>query len=269
MGNFLRVGLRILRGSKGRHRTRDILDNGFAVGREVVRGAPGVEAISQTFIILREERRKHRQADPVDGTPTSCIRRQGRNSPDPDTTIIALLRDQFLVGYFEHDRIDGMPCKQVFRPRRIPAGQIDLRAVLKGMADSMQHIWFDPEGISRFTGPETQSVRGACRHSRDTLGNDFAGRARIDRFGAGNAAEDEELLSSRVGLIESNAVSELLDGISVEIDFEFIHPFRMVTRAGNFPKNGVANVNYEDSTYFTSEEIKVRDVEADVLAREG
>jgi hypothetical protein len=56
------------------------------------------------------------------------------------------------------------------------------------------------------------------------------------------------------------------DRIAVQINFEFVHSFRMIARRRDRPENGVANIDCEHRACLSAEYVQVRDVEAYILA---
>ncbi len=80
-----------------------------------------------------------------------------------------------------------------------------------------------------------------------------------------DAAHDVTLIAGLVALAEGEAISDVFDGIAVEIDFEFIHAFRVITRRRNGAEDGVADVDQEDGSCLAAKHVQVRDIEAYVL----
>ncbi len=146
----------------------------------------------------------------------------------------------------------------------IPSGQVYGRAVLKGVADRVQHIGFDPEGVAGFAGPDTQPVRGG-RLAGGSPDDDFAGVIRVRRAAAPDTAQRVALVSIRVTFLECEAVGEILDGIAVEIDLKFVHALRVVARRRNGAEDGVAEIDHEDGACLSAEQIEVCDIEPDIL----
>ena len=72
-----------------------------------------------------------------------------------------------------------------------------------------------------------------------------------------------------VPFVKFKAVGEIFDRVAVQIDFEFVHSLRMVAGSRDGAKNGVAEIDYEHGACFATEDIEVRDVEADVLTSDG
>ena len=98
-----------------------------------------------------------------------------------------------------------------------------------------------------------------------TLCDDPTGRLGIDSLDARDEAQHQALLAVRVTFVESYPVGEVFDGITVEIDLEFVHSLRVVARSGDVARDRVTNVHHEHGAPFTTENIKICDVEADVL----
>jgi hypothetical protein len=132
----------------------------------------------------------------------------------------------------------------------------------------MQHIWLDPEGVTRVAGPRTQSGWPGHSFIGHSLRDDGTGRVRIDSFFPTNAPHTVALLSLLVAIIEREAVRHLFNGVAVEIDLEFVHTFRMV--AGDFRiSEGVANVDHEYGADWAAECVEIRDIKANILSSDG
>jgi hypothetical protein len=91
---------------------------------------------------------------------------------------------------------------------------------------------------------------------------------RIGRVGPPETAHYVTLVSVLVAGIKRHAIGNVLDRVAVEIDLEFVHPLRVVTGRGNWPSYRVADIDDEDRAHLAPEQIKVRDVEANVLTGE-
>ena len=61
---------------------------------------------------------------------------------------------------------------------------------------------------------------------------------RIDSFRPANAAHGIALLHLLVALVEREPVRDLFNCIAVEINFEFVHTFRMVARGLGVSESG-------------------------------
>jgi hypothetical protein len=70
-------------------------------------------------------------------------------------------------------------------------------------------------------------------------------RMRIRRLNTIDPMEGHPLPSGRVALVEFDAIRDLFDGITVEIDLEFVHPFRMKTGTGHGAGDRMANIDHE------------------------
>ena len=112
---------------------------------------------------------------------------------------------QLSVGYFQHDRINGMAGKQVRRATWIPSGQIHGRAVLKRMTDCVQHVGLNPKRVAGFTGPDTQSSGRRDCIARCPLSDDSAGRIRVDSIFTSYTACNVALLPLRITYVEGNS----------------------------------------------------------------
>jgi hypothetical protein len=97
------------------------------------------------------------------------------------------------------------------------------------------------------------------------LGEDRAHGIRIDGRGAADAPQNQALPARRVTLVESDPVGQVLDRIAVEVDLEFVHTFRVVARRSDRAADRVADIDDEHGAGLAAEDIKVRDVQADVL----
>ena len=75
MLDCLCIELRIFRSSVRAYRTGNILDDRLTVGRKILGGTSGIQAIAQVFIELREERMDHQQADTIDRQPPASVAR--------------------------------------------------------------------------------------------------------------------------------------------------------------------------------------------------
>lgn len=133
------------------------------------------------------------------------------------------------------------------------------------MADRVQHVGLDPEGIASPASPDTQAGRRSDRLASDTPSHNGTGRIRVHRVTTRDLAQGEALPARRVTLIEGEAVGHALDGVAVKVDLDFVHPHRMIARHENLAGNRAADVDYEGSTRLAFECIEVRDVETDVL----
>ena len=60
----------------------------------------------------------------------------------------------------QHDGIHRVAGIQILCATWIPAGKVYGRAVLKCVADRVQHIGLDPERVTSLTGPDAQA---SCR----------------------------------------------------------------------------------------------------------
>jgi hypothetical protein len=68
----------------------------------------------------------------------------------------------------------------------------------------------------------------------------------------------------RIAFIERHTIRGIFNGVAIEIDFEFVHAFRMV--AGNFGfSKRVTHIERKYGAGFATEHIQIGDVEADVL----
>lgn len=112
------------------------------------------------------------------------------------------------------------------------------RAAPGSVADRMQHIRLDPERVARFTGPDTQPRRCRgdglfCFSRRD----DSASRVWIRGVRAPQTPYGITLFSLWITLFECQTVGEVFNRIAVQIDFEFVHPLRMVAGCRDGPEN--------------------------------
>src|SRR5260370_39269295 len=78
--------------------------------------------------------------------------------------------------------------------------------------------------------------------------------------------EAHPLPSSRVALVEFDAIRDLLDGVAVKIDLELVHLFRMETGAGHGARDRVANIDNKHHTDFAAKNVEIRRVPPDVLS---
>src|SRR5258708_15098368 len=78
--------------------------------------------------------------------------------------------------------------------------------------------------------------------------------------------EAHPLPSSRVALVEFDAIRDLLDGVAIKIDLELVHPFRMETGAGHGAHDRVANIDNKHRTDFAAKNVEIRGVQPDVLS---
>jgi len=119
-------------------------------------------------------------------------------------------------------------------------------------------------------GPKRRShasdPKPMTQESPPPMSRDPTARMRIHCLGASGAPHQVTLVSVRVTLVERDAVSDVFNSIVVEIDLEFVHPLRMVSRHGNRTEDRMADVDYESGACFTPEDIKVRYIQPDVLA---
>jgi hypothetical protein len=76
----------------------------------------------------------------------------------------------------------------------------------------------------------------------------------------------QPLRSVRIALVEFDAIGDLLDGVAVEVDLEFIHALRMEAGTGHGPGDRMANIDHEHRADFAAKEIKIGDVQPDVLS---
>ena len=122
-----------------------------------------------------------------------------------------------------------MPCRASSRR------EINIGAILKGVSDCVQNVRLDPERVSGFASPNAQTARRGNGFARGALRNDLTRGVGVLSLGAGNLAQHEALLARRVALVEGDAIGQVFDDVAIEIDFEFIHSFRMVARNGMLP----------------------------------
>ncbi len=218
---------------------------------------------------MGEEGRKHGQADSVDGAPSARIGGEGRQGPDADPAVAAGVCEQVLVGHFEDDRVNGVTGEEVFGLGRRPIAKIEPGAVLQRMADGMEHIGLDPKGIAGAVGQNAEAGGGRQHFTGHSAADDGALRVGIGGFCTGEAAQNEALLARVVARVKSQPVGEFLDGIAVEVDLELVHALGVIAGNGDFTEDGVADVDDEYGADFTTENVKVRDVEPDILAGDG
>jgi hypothetical protein len=72
-----------------------------------------------------------------------------------------------------------------------------------------------------------------------------------------------------IAFFKFEAICDLLDRITVEINFEFVHPFRMVAGRRDGSEDGVADVDDKNGAGLATEYVQIRDVETDILASDG
>ena len=114
----------------------------------------------------------------------------------------------------------------------VPTRQVDSRAVLKRMADRVQHVGLDPERVARLAGPDAGRLASVTVSPVDPCATTMPAA-----FGSTASApvirRSTKRCSPRVALVEGNTVGEVFDGIAVEVDLEFVHSFRVVAGDGN------------------------------------
>ena len=81
--------------------------------REVLAGRPGVEAIAEIFVELREQRMDHRQAHAIDAAPTPCVGGQRGHGPDADAMAVSCIGEQLLIRDFQHHGMHGVAGEQI------------------------------------------------------------------------------------------------------------------------------------------------------------
>ena len=88
---------------------------------------------------------------------------------------------------------------------------------------------------------------------------------RVRGITAGDPAQDEALLPRRVAGVEGDAIGQIFNGIAVEVDLELVHAFRVIAGHRNWTGDRVADIDHEYGARLALEQIKIGDVEADVL----
>jgi hypothetical protein len=106
-------------------------------------------------------------------------------------------------------------------------------------------------------------------HLGCALRNDATWRMRIGGICTPDAAYDVALPPMPVTFVECEAVGDILNCIPVEIDFELIHALRMPAGYRDRAESGVADIDDEHAARLTSEHLQIRDIEANVLSRDG
>jgi hypothetical protein len=87
---------------------------------------------------------------------------------------------------------------------------------------------------------------------------------RIRRLNTIDPMEGHPLHSGRVALVEFNAIRDLLDGVTVKVDFEFVHPFRMKTGTGHGASDRMANIDHEYRAHLATKDMEIRGIQPDV-----
>jgi hypothetical protein len=72
----------------------------------------------------------------------------------------------------------------------------------------------------------------------------------------------------RIPNVEREPIRQILDGIAVEIDLEFVHTFGMPSRYRDASRSRRADVDDEDGAGLATEHVEVGDVESNVLTSE-
>ena len=134
------------------------------------------------------------------------------------------------------------------------------------MADRVQHVGLNPKRIARLAGPDAHASRGRDGFAGGPVGDDHAGRIGIGSLDPCDSPQYKSLPALRVAIVEGQTIREIFDGIAVEIDLEFVHSLWVVARSRDVARDGMTDVDHEDGACFTTEDIEVRDVKADVLA---
>ncbi len=134
------------------------------------------------------------------------------------------------------------------------------------MTDRVQNVWLDPERVAGFAGPDAQAIFCLDRLAGGAAREDRAGGVRIGGFFPRDPAQHEALLVRRVARIEGDAVGHVLNSVAIEVDLELVHAFRMIAGHGYGAGDRVTDVDHEYGAGLAPEQIKVRDVEADILA---
>src|SRR5262249_27197424 len=97
----------------------------------------------------------------------------------------------------------------------------------------------------------------------------FSRRMWIGSFGATDTPYAITLFAILIALIKDEAISRIFHCISVLVHFELVHAFRVIARGRDRTKNGVANIDHKDRASFATKKIKVGNVEANILPRDG
>jgi hypothetical protein len=71
------------------------------------------------------------------------------------------------------------PANTFFCASWIPSGKVDFGAILKSMADGVQHIRLDTEGVTGFACPNAETRCGVEEFAGCALYDHSAGRVRI------------------------------------------------------------------------------------------
>ena len=97
-----RIGPRVLGSSIGSDDTGDRLDDGFAVRREIICRAPGVETVAEVFVELSEQRIDHREATRLmNAIPPASVASVDR-AQTPIRPLPPAFGTSSLSGTFEH-----------------------------------------------------------------------------------------------------------------------------------------------------------------------
>jgi hypothetical protein len=151
---------------------------------------------------------------------------------------------------------------------RIPVGQVHSGAVLECVTHRVQHIRLNPKWVAGFARPSADTGWRGNGFVCFTLSDHPSGCVRIDSFRSTDAPYGIALLPLLVTLIEREPVRNLFDRISVGIDLEFVHAFRMV--AGNCGlSQRVADIDCKYGARLAAEYVEIGDVKANVLPSDG
>src|SRR5271169_5511972 len=96
----------------------------------------------------------------------------------------------------------GVARKQVLRLTWIPSGEVHDRAVLKGVADRVQHIGLNPKWVAGLAGPDTQTGGRGNGLASCSLCHDCACRMGVHSLRAPGAAHDVALIALLVTLVK-------------------------------------------------------------------
>jgi hypothetical protein len=90
----------------------------------------------------------------------------------------------------------------------------------------------------------------------------------IGGFGSANVPYNVALFPTLIPLGEGEDVGHIFNSVGVQIDFELVHTFWVVTGRWDGPENGMANINDKRGARFAAKDIQIRNVEANVLPRD-
>jgi hypothetical protein len=99
----------------------------------------------------------------------------------------------------------------------------------------------------------------------DSFKANFPRRMGICRFLTPNFSYRVTLVSFKITLLEGEPVSDIFDGGAIEIDLEFIHSLGVISRRWDIPGHGMASIDRKDRASLTTEDIKVCDIQANIL----